>query len=74
MTTKRNQIRNARLKLMDEVGKMADEMTMLEDRLEAAEEQVQALTAERDWYHAELRGHLSEYGIARRKAMRQKTK
>ena len=69
MTTKRNQIRHARLKLMDQVGKMADEMTMLEDRLEAAEEQVKALTAELVWYHAELRAHVPENAIARRKKL-----
>jgi len=53
MTTKRNQARHARLKLVDQLGKVVDAMTMLEDRYEAANEQLNCL-------ERELKSHESE--------------
>jgi hypothetical protein len=65
MTSKRNQARYARLKLVDQLGKVVDAMTMLEDRFETASEQLQRCARELEWYHAELRKHVPSSEIER---------
>jgi len=65
MTTKRNQARHARLKLVDQLGKVVDSMTMLEDSYEATIEQLQRCERELEWYHAELRKHVPSSEIER---------
>jgi len=65
MTHKRNQARFARLKLVDQLGKVVDAMTMLEDRFESTTEQLHRCEQELEWYHAELRKHVPSSEIER---------